>query len=298
MSELLPSSRVAVIGPGRVGTLLGIALARAGHRVVAVAGGRDASRTEFCRLIAGVRDREPAEAAADADLVLLTTPDDVIEEVVTDLARRDAVREGQRIVHTAGTRGLAPLRRAALAGASVAACHPAQAVPSGTTDPDHLVGAAWAVTAPVRDLPWARDFVVQLGGDPHEVADDDRVLYHAGLVLGSNAVAASVALARQLLLASRIEDPGAFLAPLVHRSVDNVLASGAQAVTGPVVRGDVGTVRRHLEHLDADLPEVAAGYRRLTRVILDVVRPALDDRTVRALLQALSEGVPDEPEDG
>jgi predicted short-subunit dehydrogenase-like oxidoreductase (DUF2520 family) len=83
-------------------------------------------------------------------------------------------------------------------------------VPS--TDPDLLVGTAWAVTAAAADLGWARDLVVDLGGDPHDVPDDVRVLYHAGLAVGGNAVGAAVAVARQLLLAARVDDPAAFLA--------------------------------------------------------------------------------------
>jgi predicted short-subunit dehydrogenase-like oxidoreductase (DUF2520 family) len=268
--------RVAVIGPGRVGTLLTVALARAGWRPVAIAGGSATARDHVAALVAGCR---PYEAAVDAvegvDLVVVATPDDAVAEVVTDLARADALSEGQRVVHVAGSQGLAPLRRAALTGASVAACHPAMTVPTGAEDPDLLVGTAWAVTAASADLGWARDLVVDLGGDPHEVRDDVRGLYHAGLAVGSNAVGAAVVVARQLLLAARVDDPSAFLGPLVERSVANALRDGASALTGPVVRGDVGTVARHLADLDADVPELTAAYRDLTRVLLGRVRPSL-----------------------
>lgn len=286
--------RVAIIGPGRVGTLLAVALSRAGHRVVAVGGGSEAARAGIADLVAGTRTTpEVSEAAADADLVLLTTPDDVIGEVVTTLARDGALGEGHHVVHVAGSRGLDVLRRAALTGARVAACHPAMTVPQGATDPDLLVGVPWAVTAAQGDLDWARSLVGDLGGDPHVVPDDARVLYHAGLAVGSNAVGAAVVVARQLLTAARIADPATFLGPLVERSAANALAGGAATLTGPVVRGDAGTVARHLAALDADVPELADAYRQLTRVLLGRVRASLSPQAA-AELDALLDA-PDAP---
>lgn len=281
--------RVAIIGPGRVGTLLAVAGARAGWRVVAVAGGRAASRTALTDRVAGVRAHEDVAAAArDTDLVLLTVPDDAIEAVADELVRADAVRPEQGVVHVAGSRGLGVLRRAGLAGARIAACHPAMTIPVGATDPSMLVGVPWAVTARPADLAWAAELVVALGGDPQEVADEARTLYHAALVLASNAVGAAVVTARRLLLAARVEEPAAFLAPLAHASVDNAATAGVVALTGPIVRGDVGTVAGHLEGIAADLPEVLTAYRALARATLEPVRPALAPEVVAAL-QALLE---------
>lgn len=268
---------VVVVGPGRVGTTLAVALGRAGYRVVGAAGGSSASRERFASHLAGVRTAEdPAELVPRAGTVLVTTPDDAIEDVVTGLAVAGAVGDGQHVVHVAGSRGLDVLRRAALAGARVAACHPAQTVPGTRVDADALVGAAWAVTCADPDRAWAVDLVEATGGDAHVVPDDRRVLYHAGLTVGSNTVGAAVAVARQLLLAAKVEDPAAFLGPLVRASVDNVLRDGAGALTGPVVRGDVGTVAAHLAQLDADLPALASAYRDLSRALLGEVAPSLD----------------------
>lgn len=276
--------RVAIVGPGRVGTLLAVSLARAGWRPVAVSGGSVGSRERIAALVTGCRPFDDVtDAVAGTDLVVLATPDDVLERVVTELARRDVLAEGQRVVHVAGSAGLAPLHRAALAGARVAACHPAMTVPSGAVDPDLLVGAAWAVTAPAPDRGWAHDLVTDLGGDGYDVADDVRGLYHAGLAIGSNTVAAAVVVARQLLLAARIDDPARFLGPLVERSVEGALTVGASALTGPVVRGDVGTVAGHLDALAADVPELHDAYRDLTRVLLGRVRSGLSTEAAAEL---------------
>jgi predicted short-subunit dehydrogenase-like oxidoreductase (DUF2520 family) len=285
--------RVAVIGPGRVGTLLAIAGTRAGWRVAAVAGGREVSRSSLAARVAGVRTHaEPAEAVAGADLVLLTVPDDAIAPVVDALVRADALTPAHRIVHVAGSRGLDVLRRARLAGARVAACHPAMTIPAGADDPDLLVGVAWAVTAGPTDRAWAEELVVALGGDPHLVADDARVTYHAALALASNAVGAAVVAARRLLLAARVDDPAAFLTPLAHASVDNAARAGAAALTGPIVRGDIGTVAAHLERLAADLPELLPAYRALAQATLEPVRPGLGPEVVAALDDLLAGGDP------
>ncbi|TVP71889.1 MAG: DUF2520 domain-containing protein [Nitriliruptor sp.] len=285
--------RVALIGPGRVGTLLAVAGTRAGWRVAAVAGGREASRTSLASRVAGLRTFvDPAEAVVGADLVLLTVPDDAIAPVVDGLVRADALAPGQRVVHVAGSRGLEVLRRARLAGARVAACHPAMTIPAGADDPDLLVGVAWAVTAGSGDRAWADELVVALGGDPHQVADDARVVYHAALALASNAVGAAVVAARRLLLAARVEDPAAFLTPLAHASVDNAATAGAAALTGPIVRGDVGTVAAHLERLTADLPELLPAYRALAQATLEPVRPSLGPEVAAALDDLLAGGGP------
>lgn len=275
---------VAIIGPGRVGTLLATAAVRARWRVVAVGSGSETSRDALLSRVAGARSCEdPGDAIRDADLVLLTVPDDALEPLVSDLAVADAFTEGQRVVHVAGSRGLGVLRRAALSGTRVAACHPAMTVPTGVTDPAVLDGVAWAVTATPANRGWARELVTDLGGDPYDVADEMRTLYHAALAVGSNAVGAAVVTARRLLLAASVERPEAFLAPLVRASVANAVTHGASALTGPIVRGDLGTVAHHLDAIEADLPELAAAYRFLALATLEPVRLGLAAETVAAL---------------
>ncbi|MGH3441096.1 MAG: DUF2520 domain-containing protein, partial [Nitriliruptorales bacterium] len=167
-------------------------------------------------------------------------------------------------------------------------CHPAQTVVSTDVDPAVLAGIAWAVTASSADRSWAHDLVRQAGGHPHDVPESRRVLYHAALTVASNAVGAAVATARQLLLSAGIGEPGAFLAPLVDASVENATASGAAAITGPVRRGDAGTIRRHLDALDADVPQLAAAYRHLARAILAEVRIELSGEQAAALESTLA----------
>jgi predicted short-subunit dehydrogenase-like oxidoreductase (DUF2520 family) len=283
--------RVGVVGPGRVGTVLAAALEARGERIRAVVGRGEESLSRF-------RTRFPDAHAvglgglADCGLVLVATPDDVLERTLTELAVADVVGEGHRVVHVSGRHGLAALRPVRLTGAHVAACHPAQTIPDATAASQLLDGAPWAVTADPGDRAWAHGLIRRLGGEPVDVAEGARLLYHAGLSVGANAVGAAVAVARGLLLAAGLDEPGRFLGPLVQASVDNVLAGGASAITGPVRRGDAGTVRAHLDALDRDLPAHAEAYRDLSRVILRQVGPELGP-TDRAALSGLLAGPTD-----
>jgi len=286
--------RVALIGPGRAGTAVALGLQRARHRVVAVAGGSPSAQVSLGKMIAGLRAvTSPADAAQEANLIVIATPDRAIADIATELAAAGALGPDHHVIHLAGSLGLGALERVARAGARIAAVHPAQTIPRGA-DAASLIGAAWAVTAAPGDLGWAHDLVIDLGGDPHDVADDRRVHYHAALTVGSNAVAAATSVARQLLLAAGIDQPTRFLQGLGHRSIDNVLAGGAAAITGPIARGDVATVAAHLATLDLDAPPLADAYRHLGRAVLAQVRPSLRPGVADQLLRALADDMPSE----
>lgn len=280
---------IAVIGPGRVGTTLGLALTGAGHRVVAVAG-RSAGNVE--RFVAAVPSAVPSSAIAAAraaELILLTVNDDALVAVARDLAAADAVTARTRWIHTSGRYGAAALRPIALAGGRVAACHPAQTVPTAA-QPDALAGCAWAVTAEQANLGWARRFVRMLDGDPVDVAEAARTRYHAALAVGSNGTAAVVSLARDLLLAAGVRVPERFLGELVTRSAGNAARSGAAALTGPVRRGDTDTVAAHLADLRVALPEAVPSYRALAELALAYARRAgLDERRAQAVQEILDQ---------
>lgn len=284
---------VGVIGPGRVGTALALALADAGARVVAVAGrtgATDGAATRFGATVPHTRVTTPAEVLAEADLVLVTVGDDALPAVVRTLAADDAVRPGVHVVHTSGRHGTAVLRPVALVGAHVAACHPAQTFPTPAAGRRDLPGTAWAVTAPPPDRAWSHALVAVLGGVAVDVREADRIRYHAALSVGSNGTSAVVALARDLLLSAGIAEPGRFLAPLATTSARNAAEQGAAALTGPVRRGDRATVEAHLTDLDRVLPEAVPAYRALARLALSYARRAgLDEsraEAVRTILDA------------
>lgn len=282
-------TRVALVGPGRLGTLVAHGLAAAGMRLVHVSGGSDEARTALCGSLAGLRDVPLREATADVDLVVIAVPDAAIATVVDELVVAELLDERHGVVHLSGVLGLAPLRRAGLAGARIAACHPAMTAPRGSRDPALLHGISWAVTAATSDRAWAHDIVTALGGDPSDVDEEQRVLYHAALASASNAVGAAIVTARRLLGLAGLARPEALIGPIARASIAAALADGASALTGPVVRGDVATVRAHLAAMTPDMPEIAEAYRAQSRAILATVRSALAPDVAAALVEVLAE---------
>lgn len=136
---------------------------------------------------------------------------------------------------------------------------------TGTSlDVARLQGCPFAVTAPGPFLPIAQALVVELGGEPFIVPPADRAAYHAALTHGANHLVTLVAQARRILTAAGIGEPGSVLGPLLTAALDGALRDGEAHLTGPVVRGDLGTVRTHLAALD-ELGEddIAATYRHL-----------------------------------
>jgi len=286
------ATRVAIIGPGRVGTSLARALP-GGYRLVAVAGRGGEALARFAEHLGPVPVRSPAEAASAAELVLLTVGDDALDGVVADLALADAVAPGSRWVHTAGSRGAGALRPLRLAGAQVAACHPAVSFPDPETGASRLPGAGWGVTAPPGEAGWAIELVADLGGVAFLVAEEARTRYHLAMALASNATVAVTALARDLLLGAGVADPAALLAPIASTSVQGAAQRGAAALTGPVRRGDAGTVAAHLRELAVALPEASAVYAELSALALGYARRAgLDAEAAEAVARVLDDARP------
>lgn len=281
---------VAVIGPGRVGTAVAMGLTRAGYEVAAVGGRGEASLRAFTERLPDAAVLPAAEAARAGQLVVISVPDDQLTDVVRALARDDAVAENSRWIHVSGAAGLEPLRPAELAGAAIAACHPAQTFPDPETGLANLPGTTWAITAAEDALSWARVLVTDLQGVPVTVPADMRGLYHTGLALGANGTSTVVSLARDLLLGAGVDVPEQFLDPLVRTAASGGAHQGAAALTGPVRRGDADTVAAHLAELRTAMPEAVEAYVALARVTLGQARRAgLDSELADAVEAVLDE---------
>jgi predicted short-subunit dehydrogenase-like oxidoreductase (DUF2520 family) len=292
--------RVGIVGAGRVGSVLGAALAAAGHDVVAAAGLSAASAERAARLLPGVPLLPTDEVVAAADLVILAVPDDTLAGLVAGLAETGVWRAGQLTFHTSGAHGLAVLAPAEQAGVLPLALHPAMTFSGAPEDAERLVGAPFGVTSRPLHRPVAETLVLEMGGEPFFVAEDDRRLYHAALVTGANHLVTLVAEAVDLLRTAGVAEPARVLAPLLTAALDNGLRRGDKGLTGPVSRGDVGTVSQHLETLSRRAPESVAAYvamaQRTTERALSAGRlkphegaPLLD------LLRVASSGHPSAP---
>lgn len=287
--------RVGVVGAGRVGAVLAARLGAAGHDIVAAAGESDASRQRIDALLPDVTIAKPTVVARGCDLLLLTVPDDMLGNVVSVLAASGALREGQYVVHTSGRHGLAVLEPAAAVGAHTIALHPAMTFTGTALDLDRLSGCVFGLTAGAAEREVAESLVADLGGRPSWVPEEMRTLYHAGLAHGANHLVTLVTEAMELLGAAGADDPAATLRPLLTAALDNALDHGDAALTGPIVRGDVNTVRAHLEGIAASAPTTMASYVALGRATLG--RAVTDGRVlpIRALAikQVLDEALAD-----
>lgn len=289
-------TRIGVVGAGRVGAVLSAAWRAAGHEVVAAAGESTASRTRIEQLLPGVEVAKPTDVARGCDLLLLTVPDDMLHNVVISLVGAGAIRSGQVVVHTSGRHGLAVLAEAEAVGARVIAMHPAMTFTGTAVDLDRLRGCVFGVTAGPAERALAESLVADLGGVAMFVPEERRTLYHAGLAHGANHLVTLVSQAMDLLAASGAEDPAATLRPLLSAALDNALAHGDAALTGPIVRGDVNTVRAHLAEIAASSPDTLASYVAMARATAD--RAVMDGRLlpirarqILAVLDAAGAGV-------
>jgi predicted short-subunit dehydrogenase-like oxidoreductase (DUF2520 family) len=270
---------VGVVGAGRVGAVLAAALQLAGHRVVAASGVSDASRARADALLPNVPLVSPQEVLDRADLALLTVPDDALPGLVEGLAATEAITPGQLLAHTSGRYGVAVLEPVTRQGALPLALHPAMTFTGTSVDVARLVGCSFGITAPSPLRPIAEALVVEMGGEAQWVDEESRVLYHAALANGANHLVTLVAESMDLLRRSGVDNPSRMLGPLLGAALDNALRFGDAALTGPVARGDAGTVTAHLQELSRVSPNTVAAYIAMARLTAD---RALDAGLLRA----------------
>jgi predicted short-subunit dehydrogenase-like oxidoreductase (DUF2520 family) len=288
MSAVLRGRTVGIVGAGRVGSVLGAALADAGCPVVAASGDSTASRARIATLLPAARPGSPDEVVAAADLIIIAVPDDAL----APLAARLAFRPGQLVVHTSGAHGIDVLAPAAARGARPLAVHPAMTF---TGRPEDLIrlrkGISFGVTAPADLRPVAEALVRELDGACEWIAEQRRTLYHAALAHGANHLVTLVNEALDRLRDAGVVHPERVLDPLLSAALDNALRLGDAALTGPVSRGDAGTVTAHLAALRATAPDSVPSYVALARRTADraIGSGRLAPANAEALLDALSD---------
>ena len=260
---------LAIVGAGRVGTSLAVLWQRAGHRIVAVAGG-PATPERAGRFLPGVPVLDAVEAATGAEIVVIATPDAVIATVCREMAEAGALGSASAVVHASGATGLDALAAAASAGATTLSVHPLQTCPTVEAAVEAIPGAAFAVTALGEDgFALGERLARDAGGHPFRLADERKPLYHAAAVFASNYVVTVTALAEELERVAGVPDPIAALAPLQDATLANVRRVGAaEALTGPAVRGDAVTLQRNLEALAEHAPDAVRPYVTLADLAL------------------------------
>jgi predicted short-subunit dehydrogenase-like oxidoreductase (DUF2520 family) len=261
--------KVGIVGPGRAGTALGRALARAGHEVVAAAAVSERSKHRVREHFPRAKLTDPAGVLAAADLVLLTVPDDVLPGLVEGLAATGAPYAGRLIAHASGAHGVRVLEAATRAGALPLALHPVMTFTGREDDVDRIKGVSFGVTAPDPLRAAAEALVIEMGGEPVFIAEENRALYHAGLAFAANYLVTLVSESASLLREAGVDSPDRMLGPLLGAALDNALRFGDAGLTGPVARGDDGTVAAHVAAIAAHEPAALPAYRALARLTAD-----------------------------
>jgi len=212
---------VGIIGAGRVGPVIGAALAGAGHAVTGITAGSDPDRVEA--VLPGVPVLAADEIVRRSELVVIAVPHDDLPAVVEGLAELGAWQVGQLVLHTDAAYGTEVLAPASARGAIPLAVHPAIAFTGTSIDLRQLRDSYAAVTAPGAVLPIAQALAVELGCEPVVVSDAGRAAYGEAVATATEFSASLLRQSSELLGAAGIEEPGRYLSALVHSTVDRAL---------------------------------------------------------------------------
>ena len=286
---------VAVIGTGKVGTAMAHLLSGSGYDVVAVTDRDEEARERAAGLSGAEAVDTAAHAAAAAQIILITTPDGTIADVCRTIAEACAPLAGRKVIHMSGALSLGALEPAARAGADTLCIHPIQTFADLEGAESSLPGSTFGVTCDPGLEEWARGFVSSLEGRVLMVADEDKVLYHAAAAVACNLLAMVEYGAQVISRRLGFEDNQASEAftPLAVATAMNVGRLGpVDALTGPLARGDLGTIRAHLEALEGFDPELADMYRTVSRWGRRMVEEKgdLDRRTIDSMRELLDRG--------
>jgi predicted short-subunit dehydrogenase-like oxidoreductase (DUF2520 family) len=277
---------VGLIGPGRAGIGLALALTRAGYEVH-LYGRRRIRVPSPLRLTVGHAHKPPAWLS-QVGVVVLAVPDDAIRPLAESLAASEAVRPAQVVLHLSGVHGREALRPLAASRAALGSLHPLQTIADSRRAPERLLGSWAAVEGMPRAMAAGERLARDVGMRPFRLRGQAKVVYHAGAVFASNYFTVVEAVAQRLLSRAGLTPSQAWAAlmPLVQGTLENLIAKGpVAALTGPVSRGDADTVRLHLDALSA---REALLYRSLAGAALELAEQrALNRGLARRMRQML-----------
>lgn len=283
---------IAFIGAGAVGTSLAILFKQAGYTVTGISSHTETSARR-ASILAGIPILTNQAACNSADVLFITTPDREIAQVVAELAAQRFFRAGQIVVHTSGAHSSELLSPARQFNSRLLSFHPLQTFPHPSIKLVNLSGTIFTLEGDETIIELASHMARDLGGEPVIIQSEQKVLYHAGACTASNFLISVLHLAISLLQAAGF--PAAMaqqaLLPLIKGTVSSLeKMSPAQALTGPIARGDTTTLHTHLSVLRDQCPELLSIYHHLAAYTLKVAREqnTLDAKQLDALHQLCS----------
>ncbi|PPD58849.1 Rossmann-like and DUF2520 domain-containing protein [Dehalogenimonas etheniformans] len=254
------SQRIGIIGAGKVGNALAVALIKAGYSVNAVSSRTISSAYKLAdKLPSAVVFESPKEIATVCDLIFITTPDSAIRDVATSISSRS----GLMVSHVAASVSLSVLDGLREDGAITGVFHPLQAISSKNSE--ILPGITFAIEAEEPLFSLLQQIASRLGGRTVELKENDRVFYHASAIIASNYLVALVNTAAELWQGFGTKEQAIrALMPLIRGTLDNIEQIGIpECLTGPISRGDKETIKAHLMLLQESAPRTLDMYKLL-----------------------------------
>ncbi len=282
------AATIGFIGAGTTGTALAVRLAQHGYTIMAVSSRSLTSAKTLARRITncGVYN-SPQELANVAQLVFITTPDDAISNVV------DAIqwRRGQSVIHCSGAHSVDILESANQQGAYTGCFHPLQTFASVDQAIENMPGSTFAIEAEEPLLSILKEMAISLKGDWVVLKAGDKVLYHVAAVFACNYLVTVVKLATDLWQTFGVSTTQSTkaLMPLLRGTLGNIENIGLpNCLTGPIARGDLGTISRHLESLESQAPALLHVYKELGQqtIPISLAKGKIDSKRAKQL-QAL-----------
>jgi len=282
--------RIGFIGVGKVGTAFGVRLAEAGFPVRGAMDILPAESDRFARSVSGCRVYKTAQSlASEMDFVFITTPDDIIGQVAAQVKWRP----GQTVIHCSGANSTAVLESARRAGAHVGCMHPCNTFASIQQSLENLIGSTFTLEAEEPVLSDLKSFVAALKGRWMMLRGEDKALYHASICIACNYLYTLVGIATDLWKNFDISQSDAVQAcmPILTGTLNNIEKVGFPGcLTGPIARGDVGTIRKHLDALQKADPALVPLYKSLglATIPMGTTKGTLSNEKADELRQILS----------
>ncbi len=283
--------RIGFIGAGTVGTALAVRLSRQGYQISAVYDMIPASVKRFIEAVAGCQLYEKAQDVADnADFVFITTPDDFIPQVAIGVRWHPE----QMVVHCSGAASTDILEPARKCGAMVGCIHPLQTFASVAQAVDNLPGSTFAVEAEEPLKSTLKEMATALQGSWVELKAEDKALYHAAACIACNYFVTLVNIAADLWqdFGKSTGEATKAILPMLHGTLNNLGQTGLpDCLTGPIARGDLTTIRKHLTALEKKAPSLLPLYRELGiwTIPIALAKGTIDQRLAEELRELLQE---------
>lgn len=284
-------AKIAIIGLGRVGTALGVALVRAGHDVVSAFDVDPRARERFARAVTTSIAERLEDSLTDPEVVLIAIPDSAVEGVSREISASAKLKGDVSVGHTSGALGSEVLRDLKSRGCPTFSMHPIQTFSSIDSGVNAIPGSYFGIEGHPAAVRVVVEIVTSIGGKPVFINSGTKALYHAALSAASNFLVTLLDQAVGLCEAAGIEREKALkvMLPLVRTTLANFEESGAGALTGPIERGEGDTLKRHVEAIAELKPDLLSTYLALARATVVTAREkgSITEKQARVFLKTL-----------